>query len=235
MCYLWRLMNHILILSLCMLAMLGCNKKDSNDVEAFTEFFIQNNFEETVTVDIYPSEKAYATNKNLIYTATIESGAKQKVPGSILKAGNTYYVDWYNKDYTTTNWWKHSKEDTAKETIIFNTGKKDTYLVDIDLKYINKGYRKYILKDNLAETRWVNNANGINAHFIFKKDFTVKVQISTYARVKGYATGNTKGNSFDINGGDGVIKGNLHGESMSMRYYDIYYGPDPLNLFMIRQ
>lgn len=226
-------MKRLLILFLSALTFAACKKDDTDANQTFT---LKNQLNSPVKIDIYPGEENYKLGTNAVYDIKLESGASTTIPSGMLIKGNSYYVDWYTDDYKVTNWWKEKENDESDGAIIFNTAKTNTYIIDVVQQHRNNPFRSILINDNQPETKWVSS-NG-EATFIFRKDFSVRVIIHSYVRIKSFSPYFTSNGSMGIKGGNSDQEINAiigAGNSMSMTYTTPGLGPGPLTYQLNKQ
>ncbi|RYE25664.1 MAG: hypothetical protein EOP51_03285 [Sphingobacteriales bacterium] len=83
--------------------MVACSKKQTeNSIATFT---ISNNFSQQMFVNIYPSRESYNKNKDA-YKYVVPANGRLTLYYPPFQKDISYVTDWYNGDYTITNWGK---------------------------------------------------------------------------------------------------------------------------------
>lgn len=120
---------HSVVLLLLIIAALGCSKNPtSGDVESLV---LANPYNERMFINIYPDLQTYYGDTGS-YRYTVAANSELTVLDPPFTAGTTYVVDWYNTDYTISNWGRSGGMDFTP-----NGGNRDTYTLPQGAEYSN--------------------------------------------------------------------------------------------------
>lgn len=98
-----------------------------------------------IHLDLYRNWDDYVTGENIYASFDIDSRDSVTIPTSKLDPGNTYYFDWYNADYTHSNWIAHLASDNS-----FNTLTSSYHNCNAEASNV----RNALLSGNQMETHW---------------------------------------------------------------------------------
>jgi hypothetical protein len=160
-----------LLLGICALS-LGLASCKSPEVQTVSTYSINNATPYKVTLDIYPTKDDYLAYTNRSSQYFIEPGATLTLS---LQALKTYWIDWYNANYTVNNW----VDSTQSATDAMPKPKLQVAIVD-DRFALGSSYRdtsRSVLLNGMAtSSTWkavVTSQPPINGThtFTFRRDF----------------------------------------------------------------
>ena len=134
------------LLAAALLTLAGC-KKYSLEKETVQHF--STTYNEPITVDLYQSRDDYANSRNVWKRLTVQAGQPQSVS---MEIGRKYWIDWYNADYTLTNWLSETGAFPPQPTL--SPGESsETHI----LQSLSTGVayaRRCLLPGNAASSTW---------------------------------------------------------------------------------
>ncbi len=120
-------------------------KKTSQQPYNYT---FQNNTDQSINIDVYQTAGDYNNSTNVLLHTVVQPYSTFTT--SQLINGSSYYVDWYNDDYTVTNWVNNPYSFFLSAVTINPTAQNNMMRLSASIDYV----RLLCLNGNHNKTRW---------------------------------------------------------------------------------
>ncbi|HXS37804.1 MAG TPA: hypothetical protein VN721_13960 [Flavipsychrobacter sp.] len=132
------------IICVLLFAITSCKKIDQHPYN----YTFQNNTNQSINIDVYQTSGDYNNNTNVFLHAVVQPYGTFMTPQ--LVNGASYYVDWYNNDYTVTNWVNNPYSSFLSSVVINPTLQNNMMRLSAPLDYV----RLLCINGNQYKTRW---------------------------------------------------------------------------------
>ncbi|RYE26486.1 MAG: hypothetical protein EOP51_00015 [Sphingobacteriales bacterium] len=139
------------IIHLSAIALLAAIGFSSCKKEKAEEITFVNRATEEVTMDIYASYPDYASGQTPMLRKVLPANDKLLLPASTFTMGTTYYIDWYNEDYSLNNWFSDELPNGVTTVAYTPRSNNLAYYTSGDTK---SGAKNVFLNGNGSGTTW---------------------------------------------------------------------------------
>ncbi len=150
-----------ILFCICLLAG-GCAKHEGIPTESTYTF--TNRTGGYIKLDLYGSQADYAQNARRLGQYIVAPDARQPM---VLEVGKNYWIDWYNDDYTVSNWYPNSGNSPLPKINIADAGDERT------ISATQHDTVRSVVLGSSVSTSWKGTDDaGIEHRFVFRKDLS---------------------------------------------------------------
>lgn len=148
-----------------LMGLAACSKHEGIPTECTYQFVNQSGVD--ITLDLYGSKADYLQNTSRLVHYTIAHGANFPV---VLEVGKSYWMDWYNDNYTISNWRGTAGTVLGSQIQLSAAEGGDTRTIG---GVLPDTIRSVVLGGGSAFSEWRGTDQSGQTHrFVFRKDFT---------------------------------------------------------------